>query len=83
MFVVNNLCCCGLLIIKKIKIKIFVEKFRLLAITNVLYLISFQSKPVEFRKSDEDCIDVDSHLNVAEVPTEEEICNAIMNPQTI
>jgi hypothetical protein len=25
---------------------------------------------------------VDSHLNVAEVPIEEEICNMVMNPQT-
>jgi hypothetical protein len=29
-----------------------------------------------------DWIDMDSHLDVAEVPTEEEICNAVMNPRT-
>lgn len=30
-----------------------------------------------------DCIDVDSHLEIAEIPTEEEICNVILNPQTL
>jgi len=28
-------------------------------------------------------IDVDSYHNVSKVPTEEEICNVVMNPQTI
>lgn len=27
-------------------------------------------------------VDVDTHLEVAEVPTEEEICNAVLNSQT-
>jgi len=30
-----------------------------------------------------DWVDVDSHLDVAEIQTEEEICNAVLNPQTI
>lgn len=45
---------------------------------------SLPEKPVDL--SDEvygDWVDVDSHLDVAEIQTEEEICNSVMNPQTI
>jgi hypothetical protein len=46
--------------------------------------MSLQSKPIELSEEIyEDWIDVDSHLDVVEVPTEEEICNVVMNPQTI
>lgn len=30
-----------------------------------------------------DRVAVDSHLEIAEVPTENDICNAILNPQTL
>ena len=45
---------------------------------------SLPEKPIDL--SDEvygDWIDMDSHLDVAEIQTEEEICNAAMNHQTI
>jgi hypothetical protein len=45
---------------------------------NVLYLMLLRWKEVY-----KDRIDVYSHLDVAEVLIEKEICNAVMNPQTI
>jgi len=45
---------------------------------------SLPEKPVDL--SDEvygDLVDVDSHLDVAEIQTEEEIFNVVVNPQTI
>jgi hypothetical protein len=51
---------------------------------NIYYLVWLRLKPVKLSKEVyEYCIDVVLRLDVTEVPTKEEICNMVINPQTI